>query len=168
MEIRFHVSDTTIRRIVIAITEWMNLVDTHNYPEQSATIVTRPFNPETDNAIIYSTWRNSIWYDQERDNRHSNEFYSQATRAIKELLQRPTTEVKIACDQKDPDFIAGYSVMSGSHLHFVYVKINFRNKGIAKLLTKGAKTIEAPATKVGNKIAQAHHLEVKENNGTIQ
>lgn len=171
MEIRFRISDTTILRVIRAITEWMNLMETRKndlHPEETDSIVVRKFNPLTDNAMIYSTWRNSLWYDEKRDERRANEFYSRATQYIKDLIALPSTEVKIACSKKDPDFIAGYSVMSGSHLHFVYVKIKFREKGIARLLTKGTQTIEEPATKIGKKIAEKQRLEVKENHGTIQ
>jgi len=169
-ELKHKVSDTTVLRIIRRITEWMGLMGTrlnNSESDDTATIVIRQFVPR-DTPIVYATWRNAIWYDQKRDERLAHEFYAAATRSIKDLLAKPSTEVRIACDKKDPDFIAGYSVLTGSFLHFAYVKIDYRKKGIARLLCKGVKSVAQPATKIGKEIVEDLRLEVKENHGPIQ
>lgn len=175
MEVKYSLSDNRIFVAIRKITEWMNIMDTR--PDNpgngdSATIILRPFDRDnhtmSDSSMIYSTWRNALWFDEKRDERKANEFYSLATRAIKELLRLPKTVVKIACAKDEPDFIAGYSVMTGSHLHFVYVKINYRKKGIARLLTKGTLSVEEPCTKLGKIIVETLGLPIKENHGTVQ
>lgn len=166
-EKQYKISDTAALRVIKKITEWMNLMDTRptnpGLGEEVATIVLRPFDPVTDTPIIYSTWRNALWYDEERDERLASEFYSLATKGIKKLLARSDVKIKIACAKHEPDFIAGYSLMTGSNLEFVYVKINYRKKGIAHLLTKECMSVSPPATKIGKIVALAHHLIIKEN-----
>jgi hypothetical protein len=163
----YDVSFTTVFRVIHKITEWMKLMDTRpNNPglgEQTATIVIRDYKPETDGPIIYSSWRNSLWYDEKRDERLANEFYSRATQGIKKLLSQPEVKVRIACAKDEPDFIAGYAVITDSHLEFLYVKINYRKKGIASLLAKHCTSFAHPSTKIGKKIAEDHHLIIKEN-----
>jgi hypothetical protein len=170
-EVKYGISDTTIFRVIQRITEWMNLMDTRpeqSEPEEVTTIVLRSFNPDTDNGLLYSTWRNALWYDEKRDERRASEFYSAATQAIRDLLAGPKTLVRIACSKEDPEFIVGYSVMIGEHLEWAYVKISYREKGIAKLLTKGFKTVAPASTKLGRKIIEKLNLEVKKNHETIQ
>jgi len=166
------VSDTAVFRVIKTITEWMNIVDTREKePSDETVIVIRPFDrspkPRSDTAMIYSTWRNSLWYDKSRDERKSAEFYTFKTKEIKSILGDHDTTVLIACDKLDPDFIAGYAVIRGTNLEFVYVKIDYRKKGIAKLLTKKCKTVSAPMTKIGRKIVELCNIRVyKENYGT--
>ena len=166
-EKRYKLSDTTVFRVIKNITKWMKLMDTRvdnpgNNPEATI-IVTRELNPKTDLPIIYSTWRNALWFDQkERDESRAKEFYSLATAQIKKLLSLPDTHVRIACAKNEPDFIAGYSVMTGNHLEFCYTKIDYRKKGIAKLLTKGFTSVATPGTKIGRAIAEMKNLVIKE------
>lgn len=166
--IKHKTSFATVFRVIRKVTEWMSLMDSQEQktpaePDKTVHIILRDFRPETDNPMIYSTWRNAIWYGEKRDEREANAFYSLATRLIKALLKRPDIQVKIACDRENPNHIVGYSVMRGTHLEFVYVKIDYRRGQIAKLLTKGFKTITEPQTRIGKKLAELFHLEVKEN-----
>jgi hypothetical protein len=165
------ISDNRILVLINKITEFMNLMDTRpdnpGLGEEVSKIIIRPYNPDTDSGILYSTWRNAIWYDEKRDEQEAGAFYTLASQQIKKLLSRPEVTVKIACAQDEPDFIAGYSVMSGNHIEWVYVKINFRKKGIAELLTRGFSSVSQPSTKIGKAIAADHNLIIKENrNGT--
>ena len=167
---KYKTSDTRIFRIIHGITEWMNLMDTRleNENEETAVIVLRNYKPDTDNPIIYATWRNALWFDEKRDESFGNEFFSLATKQIRQLLKRNDAVVRIACKQDDPSFIAGYAVLTGTHLDMVYVKADYRKQGIAKLLTKGFTTIAQPGTKLGIKLAEKWNLEVKENHEVIQ
>lgn len=165
LETEHKISDNRILVLIRKITDWMNLMDTRPDSMESqslATIILRDYDSGVDDPMIYSTWRNAVWYDKEdRDDQLASAFYSQITKAIKALLKYPDVRVRIACDKEDPDFIAGYSVMKGDNLEFVYVKINYRNKGIAKLLTKGFKSVAIPDTKIGAAIAYKNEYIVK-------
>lgn len=170
-EILYQVSDTTVFRVIHRVTEWMNLMDTslqNDAEPEPVKIVLREFDKERDIPFIYASWRNALWFDEPRDERLASEFFSLATHEIRKVIKRPDIEIRIACDKEDPDFIAGYSVFTGNNLEFVYVKVGFRRKGIAKLLVKGMNTISSPPTQIGEKLMKKWNLEVKENHGTIQ
>jgi len=122
-------------------------------------VIIRPYDPKTDAPLIYSTWRNALWYG-DKNNVDSDEFYAQATREIKKILE--TSQVRIACLSDDHDLIVGYSVMTGSNIEFVYVKLDYREKGIGALLVKGFTKISTPRTKIGWAIQKRHKLVIKE------
>lgn len=103
----------------------------------------------TDIPLIYSTWRNAEWFSTDQS-MNSNEFFRKATKNIKEILKK--SKVKIACLKNDRDFILGYSVMNKEKLEFVYVKSDYRKKGIARVLTKGFKTWSEAKTEIGRAI----------------
>lgn len=160
-EIKYRVSDTTIVRTINRIREWMSLMNTKQDNDETTTIISRAFDPETDTALIYATWRNSLWFDEKRDERGSGQFFTDATKMIRSILKRPTVSVRIACDKDSPiDGILGYSVIDGTNLEFVYVKVNFRKAGIATLLTKGITSWSKPATKIGRKIEEKKKSEI--------
>jgi hypothetical protein len=82
------------------------------------------------------------------------------TAKIKDILK--DAEVRIACLEDAPEVIVGYSVFSGTHLYFIYVKDGFRLKGIGALLApKKIDTVSKELTKVGRIIVNKKNL--KEN-----
>lgn len=170
LENRYGISDTAIRRILTQLTEWMNMMAAPEDESESAPIkvIIRAFIPETDSAFLFSSWRNNLWYDEERDNKQSHAFYSATTKAIKRLLLSPTLKINIACSSQDPDHIIGYAVFTGTNLEFCYIKIEYREKGIATLLTKGFQTVSPPPTKIGQSIVSTHELKIKENSHGTQ
>lgn len=129
-------------------------------------VIKRPFKEETDIPFIYSSWRKSLWFDERRDE-NSDLFFRVATKRIKEILTAKECKVNVSCLQSDKNFIVGYSVGIKDNLEFVYVKIDYRKKGIAKLLTKEFKTISEPETKIGRAIAFKNNLAQGELNGNI-
>jgi hypothetical protein len=157
MGVKYGLNYTTAFRTVKRVKEWMNLMGTE--PEDSApapdmVVVLRAFDPEMDNPMVYGTWRNCLWYAEKRDERLANQFYSDCTQKIRELLSREGIEVRVACSQDDPQFIVGYSVTQETHLEFVYVKIDYRKRGIGALLSKGYETHSEPFTKIAKKIVE--------------
>ena len=85
-----------------------------------------------------------LWFAEKRDPKEADEFYRSASEKIAKAIKRPGTEVRVACLADDPDMLLGWSVLHGTHLEFVYVKFDYRGKGIGKLLAKNAATFKAP------------------------
>jgi ribosomal protein S18 acetylase RimI-like enzyme len=117
--------------------------------EQEAQVVLRDASRGSDHAFLYSTWRNALWFSERRDMKEADEFYKKASEKIAALLKKPDIKVRVACLGDDPDLLLGYSVMQNDHLEFVYVKIDYRRKGIGRILTNGFKTFSDPETKIG-------------------
>ena len=128
-------------------------------------VVIRPFNAKMDEACIYSTWRNSSYYsgDWGENGRPYDKYYFKAqTITIKEILKN--AKVRIACMSDDPMTIIGYSVYTDKHLDFVYVKDDYRNKGIGRMLVPlNIQTVNAQLTKIGKAIVEKKKLKIKEN-----
>lgn len=131
--------------------------------EETSTVVLRPFNPKTDEPLIYATWRNGLWYGGKRDRALSAEFYANTTKKILDLIHDKRTQIRIACLSNDPDQMIGYSFMRGTHIIWLYVKIDFRKQGVGKLLTKGFESVSPVETKVGKAIVEQKKLVVQEN-----
>lgn len=66
-------------------------------------------------------------------------------------LNKQTTVVKIVCLKEDPDVILGYSILSSNYstIHWVFVKKDWRGKGIAKTLLPSHPTAVTHLTKLG-------------------
>lgn len=140
----------------------MNNIASNEDVSGTSTVICRPFNHNLDSAFVFASWRNSIWFDEPRDE-SSDKFFAMQSKYIKRLLAKPDSRVFIACLSDDPSFIVGYSVISGSNLQWVYVKKDYRKKGIAKLITKNFTTVAKPPTKIGKSIVSNKKLEVKDN-----
>lgn len=119
--------------------------------EEALRVIIREAKAGSDHAFLFSTWRDSIWFAEKRDRQDSDAFYRQASKDIAQILR--TAQVRIACLESDPDLFLGWAVLTDRRLEFVYVKIDYRRKGIAKLLTKGFETFTEPKTKIGKILA---------------
>lgn len=122
-------------------------------------IVIRALIEHEDEPFIYSSWRNAACYGTARaaQQKVDSDFFKQKTVSIRNILK--TATVRIACLEDDPMTIVGYSVTRDAHLEFIYVKIEFRGKGIATLLMpKDVRTVTPDLTKIGAIIAQKKGL----------
>ncbi len=63
-----------------------------------------------------------------------DKYFTAYKQFIKAILKKPGTEVKCAILAEDTDIVIGFSVFEGSQLHYVFVKPEVRNKGIATIL----------------------------------
>lgn len=128
-------------------------------------VIIRPYDPVTDQACIYSTWRNSSYYGgvwPENNIPYSKYFFKTQTVLIRGILGR--ARVRIACLQDDPLTIIGYSVSTDKHLNFIYVKVDYRGKGLgAMLMPKDIETVTSELTKIGKVIVEKKKLKIKEN-----
>lgn len=136
--------------------------------EQPSKVIIRKAGTGADHAFVYATWRNALWYAERRQAKNeSSDFYKQASKMIADLIDQPNTEVKVACLGDDPDMFLGWSLMRGDHLEFIYVKIDYRRKGIGGLLAKGFKTFSEPKTKIGKALAEKFLKEKTDETSTI-
>lgn len=153
-----NINDTLVWRTIKALSEWMNLMDLDAAEETwpLAKVVLRDFERKKDEAFIYASWRNALWYDDEnRKEGDSDRFYRHATTSIRNIIDNEKTRVRIACTSDSPNFIVGYSVITGLCLHFVYVKADYRNKRIGSILVPRAVEMVSPIlTKIGRAIAE--------------
>src|ERR1700680_1993246 len=96
-------------------------------------IILRDFNQDQDQAYIYASWRNSSFYSSDVTQKiNPNVYFNRKTKQIKEILSKAS--IKIACFEDTPSVIVGYCVHTGTHLDFIYVKSDYRNKGVGTML----------------------------------
>lgn len=88
-------------------------------------------------------------------------YYELFSKYIGQLLISPHVECTIACGENDPTWIVGFAVTQGPGIHWIFVKTDYRKKGIARLMLKN-KPISTvySITKVGYAIALAKSLSV--------
>jgi hypothetical protein len=131
----------------------------------SEKVITRDFDPEKDKPFIIKSWRDSLWFDNNptidgRDRTdESHDFYRKVNKEIKNIIANSI--IKIAYSPNEPDFIYGYSVTMNHTLVWIYVKIDYRLNGIAKLLCKDAQRIGEPKTKVGIDVKDRLEIYIK-------
>lgn len=125
-------------------------------------VIIRPFIPHEDEAMIYASWRNSSFYSAfEKPKEKPTNYFRQQTAKIKEILK--SADVKIACLQDAPMVIVGYSVSRGTHLDWIFVKVDYRNKGIGALLfAKNIQTVTNHITKIGAILVKKKNLKIGE------
>jgi hypothetical protein len=122
--------------------------------EKETRAIIRDANTGSDHAFLYSSWRNALWFAEKRDPKASDLFYKEASEYIAALLKDPEAKIRIACLSDDPDMLLGWSLMRGDHLEFVYVKIDYRRKGIGRILTHDVRMFSPPQTKIGKSLAE--------------
>lgn len=94
----------------------------------------RKGKPEDFN-LIYATWLKGLLYGNEWFQQIDREaYYKHYHDVIEIVLNRPQTEISIACLKEDPDTILGYSIWERRDekniLHWVWVKPVWRKIGI--------------------------------------
>jgi ribosomal protein S18 acetylase RimI-like enzyme len=126
--------------------------------ETDLVIAIREFNREEDEPYIYASWRNASYYSAlDRPKQDPKAYFKAKTREIKDLLDQ--AHVRIACIQETPIVIVGYAVSIGDHLEMIFVKPDYRRKGIGKMLCpKWVRTYTDKLTKIGKLIADKNCL----------
>lgn len=90
---------------------------------------------EADLPFIYSSWLKGLRYGNSWFNLIDQDIYFKTYHAvIDRLLNTPGVLVRVACLKDDADVILGFSVFSGTKLHWVFCKDRWRHIGLAKLL----------------------------------
>ncbi len=96
-------------------------------------VVFRPAR-ESDHAFIADSWRRSFEGAPSVHGADREHYKHEMTRLIRSLLQAKGTTTYVACDQEDDDVLLGFACFSERELHYVYVRADFRQMGIAKSL----------------------------------
>ena len=119
---------------------------------------TRPYNPETDKAFVYSTWLRGLFY--------ANDFYNQIERSaffgnypkvLDSIISK--SAINIACDSEDNDVILAYVVLQNETLHYCYTKAAWRLKGLQKaLLSVNPPKYCTHITPIGNDMRLARNI----------
>lgn len=127
-----------------------------------AAVTVRQYDSERDAAMLFSTWRNALWFDMaNRDETKNHKFFRDCTRLIKTILAHEDAAVRVACLSDDPNLILGVSVVNKDNLIWIYVKADYRGRGIATLLAKGISTVSNPSTRIGKAIVKKKELKVQ-------
>lgn len=122
-------------------------------------IVTRPFVEETDAGFLVGTFGKAIYFD-------GNPKPGRIPEAGKKILEEKhaqllehfkTSSIYIATTDNDDQFLLGYVIFSEpTFLEFIYVKDEYREQGIAKMLASlkpwGTLVNQSNLTSIGKKI----------------
>lgn len=121
-------------------------------------IVTRP-SIESDKAFVISTWLSGQYHGSPYWSQMPKElFYAEYTELINTILCNPNTEVTIAILEDDPNMLLGFSVHSGTTLHWVYTKKDYRSNGIMRLLVPNTITTVSSTSLPGAAITRKKKL----------
>jgi citrate lyase synthetase len=92
---------------------------------------------ESDKNFIMATIMRGLYYGESWFSEiPKSVFMENYHKTVEYILNKPTTEVKIACLKDDPDIILAYSIIDSSKnvVHWVFSKKAWRGIGIAKSL----------------------------------
>jgi GNAT superfamily N-acetyltransferase len=99
-------------------------------------IAIRDYIPDDEN-FVFSTALAGIYYGDSWFSKIKKAiFVSHYRKILQGILSKPTTRVRVACIQDDPQEIKGYAILVNDDkaLMWVFVKKDWRNNGIAKAL----------------------------------
>lgn len=96
-------------------------------------VIVRDYRPEDKNFVMATFLRGVYYGDTWFSAIPKDIFMANYKLFVEALISRPSTVVKVACLEEDPDVLVGYSVLSSdfSAVHYVFVKAAWRKQGIA-------------------------------------
>lgn len=129
-------------------------------------ITVRRFHPESDYGFVYGTWSVSAKFGT-NDAKKRNLSFAHWKLTMKPHIERVLKEadVYVACAHDDSHFLIGSVVILHGVLQWIYVKNDYRQKGIARMLIKGRRIDDCDRsglTLVAAKILEAHPDFLKE------
>lgn len=96
---------------------------------------------DEDYGFIVDAWRRSYDAESTLCKFDRDVYFRLMARHIGGIMREPGAIVRIAADNKDPDTVAGFAVLTGTELHYVYVRggkdLSLRHHGIARMLLDG-------------------------------
>jgi len=89
----------------------------------------------SDAPFIFSTWLRGYRRSSFARPIPSSVYFSIHHQVIERIFARPSVQVHVACDPTDSDQIFGYIVSEGTQvIHWVYTKMMYRGRGLARAL----------------------------------
>lgn len=113
-------------------------------------IIKRPF-VDTDSDLVFATWLSGVRFSHPWFRRINSDIFSKNYGdMIRKYLSNSTTVVAVF--QDDPDVVLGYCCYKGHAIHWIYVKMAWRDCGIAKFLLPPEINTYTHLSKVGRKL----------------
>lgn len=120
--------------------------------------------PESYKAFVFKAWLKSLRFGNQILNQMpSAEYYKQYHLYIERLLAKPDSQLRFAELSDDRDVILGFSVRREDVLDYIYVKGDFRRKGIGTALMPKKITTFTHLTKTAITIWQEKYKDLKFN-----
>ena len=117
----------------------------HDGDEPEAPLWVVRHGRETDWPFLIASWVRSH-ADTWLSSALGHTYVQEHSRAVKEWLAHPGTQVRVAVDPSDSDAILGFAVWFGSIVHYVYVRPGMRRMGCAKAMLEDLKADECTYT----------------------
>ncbi len=114
----------------------------------------RDYKPEDKNFIL-ATFLRGLYYGDSWFSQIPKDIFMANYKYIAEkLIEDNNTVIKVACLTDDPDVILGYSILGASYqtVHWVYVKANWRKKGIGKSLVPTNLAVATHLSELGREL----------------
>lgn len=114
-------------------------------------IAIRDYVPDDENFVFSTTLAGLYYGDSWFSKIVKARFIHHYRQILKGILSKPTTQVRVACIKDDPNEIKGFSILvnNGQALMWVFVKKDWRKKGIAKALVPDTITEVTNLTALG-------------------
>ena len=101
--------------------------------------------------FIFASWLRGLYYgDTWFGEIPKDVFMENYHKVVQNILTK--ADVRVACLKDDPDVILGYSVSSGSTLHWIFTKSAWRKIGIGKSLLPEKVDTVTHLTKIGRSL----------------
>ena len=113
-------------------------------------IITRDYRPEEDKNLILSTFLKGLYYGDSIFSLMPKKLFMDNYHPLAErLLESPSVSIKISCLKDKQDVVLGYSIYTGLNLHWVFIKKDWRNIGLARSLVPEEIQKVTHLTKIG-------------------
>lgn len=122
--------------------------------ELSGVAFIRDYEPG-DHAFIMASFLRGLYYGDSWFSIIPKNLFMGAYKHVAEaIVKSPKNAVKVAVLKEDPTVIIGYSILNREldKIHFVYVKKDWRNKGLGKALTPLYPRVATHLTKTGKSL----------------
>ena len=107
---------------------------------------------EQDKNFILATFLRGLYYGDSWFSFIPKQIFMTNYKKMAEaLVKGDKTTIKVACLKEDSDVILGYSILSYDYqtIHWVFVKVAWRNRGIARSLLPKYPSVVTHLTKLG-------------------
>lgn len=119
----------------------------------------RDAKPEDTNFIL-ATFLRGLYYGDSWFSLIPKAIFMANYKKVAQTLVTPgKCSIQVACLKDDPDTIIGYSILSNNHqnVHFVYIKEDWRKRGIARSLLPANPVAATHLTKLGQTLLIKFH-----------